>query len=958
MSFSRFPGREGDDFGPPPPPFRIRRQRFDFRSLGGANRWIILGVSLILLYITLNTLKGIYVDWLWFDGAGYRSVYGTVLRARVFLFLGGAVLFIAFFGANLFYAGRLALRTPAPGLAESEAAALRRLYLLALIAGTLFFAVIFGTIAAGNWDVVLRFLNRESFGVTDPQFGKDVGFYVFTLPALRFFHSWLLAMAILSTLAVAGLYLFRTLVVGFDGGGLKQAKIHLTLLLVVVVSVFSFGYWLDRFDLNFSTAGVVFGAAYTDIHARLPFFYVGMGLGAITAVTLLISAFRPGIMLPVAAMIAWAGIMVVGSIAYPATVQRLQVQPNELEKERVYIDRNIEMTRRAFGLDSIEERPFPAAPEVTAQEIADNPETIRNIRLLDVGPLLQTYSQIQTIRPLYEFIDVDIDRYVIDGVRRQVMVSARELSPSRLPTDAQSWVNRRLQFTHGYGVVMSPVNEVVQEGLPELFLRNIPVTGKLPVTQPGIYYGEEPEHYVVVNTKAREFDYPDGEGTVQSVFEGEGGVRLGSMLQRLVFAWEFADLNIAISDSLTSESRILFRRNIRERINTLAPFLQLDRDPYIVIAEGRLFWIQDAYTTTTHYPYSRPASGNPNNALNGTNYIRNSVKVVVDAYDGTTTFYLMEPDDPMIRAYAGIFPDMFTPLSEMPASLRAHLRYPEDLFLAQVNQYRTYHITDPNVLYNREDIWNIPTEIIEGSEQFVQPYYVIMRIPGEATEEFALILPLTPARRQNTIAWMAARSDEANYGKLLAFRFPTDSLVFGPRQVESRIDQDPLISEQFSLWNRTGSNVIRGNLLMVPIGRGNLFVEPIYLQAETSQLPELKRVVVANGNRIAMEPTLERSLAVIFGGERPTLPGPEPPPGGTTPPTGTSPPAPTPIPPPAATPGPAGTPGSVAELAREAEAAYQRAEEALRGNDFAAYGQEIARVEELIRQIVEQSGSQ
>jgi uncharacterized membrane protein (UPF0182 family) len=504
------------------------------------------------------------------------------------------------------------------------------------------------------------------------------------------------------------------------------------------------------------------------------------------------------------------------------------------------------------------------------------------------------------------------------------------------------------------------VNEVVQEGLPELFVRDIPVVGKVPVTRPAIYYGEEPEHYVVVKTKAKEFDYPDGSGNVQNVFEGDGGVKAGSLLRRFMFAWHFGDLNIAISDAMTSESRILFRRNIKDRVRTIAPFLTLDRDPYMVIADGRLFWIQDAYTTTSRYPYSQPSAS-------GYNYIRNSAKVVVDAYDGTTTFYLADPNDPIARTYAKIFPDMFTPLDQMPATLKEHIRYPEDLFLAQVSQYRRYHITDPGVFYNQEDIWNIPTEISGGGETMVQPYYVIMRIPGETTEEFALILPLTPARRANTIAWVAARSDAANYGKLLAFRFPTDSLVFGPRQVESRIDQDTVISSQFSLWNQSGSRVIRGNLLMIPIGRGNLFVEPIYLQAETSQLPELKRVVVANGNRIAMEPTLQRSLEVIFGAAAPSLPNAD----GTSPATGTGSPTATPtrgatplagVTPtpsatrvPVATPAPAGTPGSVSDLAQQAEAAFQRAQEALRNNDFATYGLEINRVQQLIQQIAQQS---
>ncbi len=955
--FSRNPNREGDDFGPPPPPFRINRRRPDFRGLGGYNRWIILGVGLIILYIVLNTLKSIYVDWLWFEGAGFRSVYSKILLTRVLLFFGGAGLFLAFFGANVALAARLALRVPAPGLAEGEAAALRRLYLLALIAGSVFLAVIFGTIASGQWDTVLRYINRESFGIEDPQFGRDVGFYVFTLPALQALQGWLMGLAVLTVLAAAGLYLFRYLVAGADGASAFQTKAHLSSLLAVVVLVFVLGYWLNRFELNLTSNGVVFGATYTDVNARLPFLYIGIAFGLLTAAALLVTVFRRGVVRAMGAMAAWALVAVVGGGIYPTFIQRVNVDPDELEKERPYLERNIEMTRRAFGLDRLQERPFPAAPEVTAQEIAEHPETINNIRLLDVRPLLQTYAQIQTIRPLYEFRDVDVDRYVIAGVRRQVMVAARELSSSRLPPDAQSWVNRRLQFTHGYGIVMSPVNEVVQEGLPALFLRDIPVTGELPVTRPEVYYGEEPEHYVIVKTNAREFDYPTEGGNVQTVFEGAGGVGIGSLLRRLVFAWEFGDLNIAISGSLTSDSRILFRRNIQDRVRTLAPFLRLDRDPYIAIVDGRLIWIQDAYTTTSRYPYSQPAVCS-SNSICGFNYIRNSVKVTIDAYDGTTTLYLVDDTDPIVRVYARMFPDLFRPFSAMSVSLRNHVRYPEDFFLAQVNQYRTYHITDPGVLYNREDIWNIPTEITAGSEALVEPYYVIMRLPGEAKEEFALILPLTPARRANTIACVAARSDGDNYGKLLASRFPTETLVFGPRQVESRIDQDTAISAQFSLWDQSGSRVIRGNLLMIPIGRGNLFVEPIYLQAATSQLPELKRVVVVNGNRIAMEPSLERSLEVIFGAAAPSLPGttpPEPVGGGATLPARTPTPGATR---PAGTPTPVGTPSNISELAREADAAYRRAQDALRRGDFAAYGVEIARVEALIRQIVERSGNQ
>jgi uncharacterized membrane protein (UPF0182 family) len=950
MTFRPIFGPEDGDLGPLPPQFRFRRRRRFSISAGNWNRWIILAALLIVLFIVASVLKSLYIDLLWFDGVGYKSVYETRLEARLYLFFGGVLLFAAYFGANVFYAGRLALQKPGTNLSPQEAASVRRLYTLALIAGTIFFAVVFGSIAAGHWDLVLQYLNRTPFGVEDPQFHRDIGFYVFTLPFLRFVYGWLMGIAVLTTLAVAGLYLFRYLVAGRDETALRQTRTHLALLLVVVVGLFIWSYWLNRFELNFSTTGVVYGAGYTDIHARLPYLYAGMAMGVLTIGALLYSIFRNGILVPAAAMGTWIVVAIAGDVIYPAAIQRLNVQPNELEKERQYIERNITATRAAFGLDKLEERPYPASPEVAQQEINENPETVNNIRLLDVDPLEQTYNQIQTIRPLYEFNDVDVDRYIIDGVRRQVMLSARELSPSRLPAGAQSWVNRRLQFTHGYGAVMSPVNEVVQEGLPDLFLKDIPITGELTLDRPEIYYGEEPEHYVVVKTDSKEFDYPIGDGAAQNTFEGEGGVQLGGLFRRALLAWDFADLNILISGTLNSDSRVLFRRNIQDRIETLAPFLTLDNDPYLVIVDKQLFWIQDAYTTSNRYPYSTP---DPTQAVGAHNYIRNSVKVVVNAYDGSTTFYQVDDSDPIIRTYAKIFPKMFKPLSEMPQSLQDHIRYPEDLFLIQVNQYKTYHIRDAGALYNREDIWNIPTEQSGSGSAAVAPYYVIMRLPGEAKPEFTLILPLTPLRRQNTIAWVAARSDAPNYGKLLSYRFPTDTLVFGPEQVESRIDQDPTISAQFSLWNTSGSNIIRGNLLMIPIGNGNLFVEPIYLQAQSSRLPELKRVVVVNGNDIAMEPTLQRAIEVVFGRAAPSLPVTDP---NATPPTGSPTPATTPSgspTPPAATPTPsAGLPGTVPDLAREADAAYQRALAALQQGDFATYGTEIQRVEQLIQEIV------
>jgi uncharacterized membrane protein (UPF0182 family) len=945
-------GSEGEDFGPPPPPFRIRRRRGSFGNFGNANRWIVAGVAVVIVYIVLNTLKGLYVNWLWFEGAGFRSVYSKMLTTRLWLFFGGAGLFLLYFGANVFIAGRAAVRFSSSSFADLDPAALRRLYQLGLIAGSIFLAIIFGTIASEQWDKVLLFLNRQPFGVEDPQFHRDVGFFVFTLPALRFFQGWLLGAAIVTTLAVAGLYLSRFLLVGVRPEEDRATRTHLALLLVVVVGLFVWGYWLKTFELDLTQNGTVFGATYADVHARLPFIWVSAAMGVITAAALLVSIVRRGILLPMASVGAWVVIAIFGTVFYPSFVHRFTVQPNELEKERPYIQRNIDMTRRAFALDKIDESQFPAAPQVTAQEVAANPDTINNMRLLDVRPLLQTYAQIQTIRPLYEFTDVDVDRYTIGGVRREVMLSARELQSNKLPEEAKSWVNRRLNYTHGYGVVMSPVNEVVEEGLPNLFLKDIPVSGVVQIQRPEIYYGEEPDHYVIVNTKSPEFDYPLGAGQVNTNFQGAGGVKMSSLIRRLLFAWQFGDVNIAISSSVTAESRLLWHRNIADRVQTLAPFLTLDRDPYLVVADGKMYWIQDAYTTSGRYPYSTPSG-------RGINYIRNSVKVVIDAYDGTTTFYIADADDPIIKTYAKIFPGMFHPISEMPGSLLAHIRYPEDLFLAQINSYRTYHIKDANTLYNKEDLWTIPTETVTGSPVVVQPYYVIMRIPGEPQEEFALIMPLVPRGRTNTVAWVAARSDAPNYGKLISFRFPTETLVFGPSQVESRIDQDPAISAQFSLWNQSGSQVIRGNLLMIPIGKGNLWVEPIYLQASTSQLPELKRVVVANGNSIAMEPTLERSLAVIFSGAPPTAPTTADTTGGAPPaPAGTPTPGPSPTARPAATatPGPASTPGSIADLAKQASDAFDRAQVALRNGDLATYQQEVNRAQDLIRQIAQRAG--
>ncbi|MFP3975137.1 MAG: UPF0182 family protein, partial [Dehalococcoidia bacterium] len=593
-----------------------------------------------------------------------------------------------------------------------------------------------------------------------------------------------------------------------------------------------------------------------------------------------------------------------------------------------YIEHNIDFTRTAFDLNEIEEKEFRIEEKVTAEAIQNNPGTVENIRLWDYRPLRNTYEEKQSLRQYYDFSDIDIDRYTIDGKYQQVMLGVRELFSASLTAKAQTWVNKHLQYTHGYGLVMSKASEVDSEGLPKFILRDIPPQGDLDLEVPQIYYGENTDTYVAVKTKAPEFDYPKGDKNVYSEYEGDGGVGLGSFVRRLAYAWQLGDFNMLISGELTSESRVLYHRNIQERINRLAPFLTLDRDPYPVVSDGKLFWIQDAYTTAEKYPYSEPS-------LAGFNYIRNSVKVVVDAYNGSVTFYVVDPDDTVLETYRGIFPNLFTSIAKMPDSLRAHLRYPQDLFSIQAEMYRTYHMEDARVFYNKEDLWTTPNEFSYGKEQPMEPYYVIMRLPGENEEEFLLMQPFTPENKNNAIAWLGARCDGENYGELLVYDFPKDKLIYGPRQIENRIDQNTEISGQFTLWGQAGSEVFRGNLLMIPIGDSYLYVEPIFLQAEGGGLPELKRVIVSSGNQLLMKPTLEEALNELFAlsTDETDKEEPSPEPG--------SEPEPEPLEP------------EVAELARQAQEHYSKAQEYLQEGNWAAYGEELDALEEILDQLVE-----
>jgi uncharacterized membrane protein (UPF0182 family) len=621
-------------------------------------------------------------------------------------------------------------------------------------------------------------------------------------------------------------------------------------------------------------------------------------------------------------------------------VQNLDVAPNELDRELPYIAYNIQYTRQAFGLEHIEEYEFPAEEAVSPAAIETEQATIDNIRLWDHRPLLQTYNQIQSIRQYYQFIDVDVDRYTLDGNYRQVMISARELDPDRLPREAKSWVAQQLQYTHGYGVAMSLVSVISQEGLPQLTIRDVPPVSPMSIKQPEIYFGEKTEHYVIVRTGTPEFDYPRGDEGIFTTYSGDAGINIGSFFRRVLFALKFQDPNFLLNTAIQPDSRLLYRRQIVERVREIAPFLRFDPDPYIVVADGGLHWIQDAYTTTDRYPYSQPYR--PPERRRPFNYIRNSVKIVTNAWDGSVRFYVAEPSDPLIQTFQRIYPGLFTAMDNAPPSIRQHFRYPEELFRIQSDMYRLYHMTNPRVFYLREDVWAIPQELFYEQRVPVSPYYVIMKLPGENRPEFIQMLPFVPGTRDNMIGWLAARSDEPHYGRLLAYKYPKDKLIFGPLQIETRIDQDPVISPQFTLWGQGGSRVIRGNLLVIPIGRSNLYIEPIYLQGTDSPLPELKRVIAATGNRIVMEPTLEAAIAQLFG--RPAAPAEATQPGVSVVPA-------QPIQP--GVPAPPGPTRTSAQLAAEAQDLFVRAQNALRSGDFVRYGEELRRLEETLNRLVE-----
>ena len=699
-----------------------------------------------------------------------------------------------------------------------------------------------------------------------------------------------------------------------------RARKHLLVLAALFLAVKAAGYYLEVFELVYSSRGAAFGASYTDVYANLPALRLLSFLALAAAVSCLIQTSRPGWRYLIAGVGALVVAHVIGVQLYPYLVQRFRVVPNEVGAERPFIERNIKFTRLAYGLDEIESKDFPADEQLSVADLKRNESTIKNIRLWDHRPLLATYGQLQEFRTYYKFVDVDNDRYVIDGTYRQVMLSERELSHQHLPS--RIWINEHLTYTHGHGVVFGPVNQVTSSGQPELFIKDIPPVSvaSVKVKRPEIYYGELANEYVFVKTTANELDYASGDQNIYTTYAGRGGVPVGSLWRKLLFSAHHVTIGILFSENIAGESRILYHRKIHERVKKITPFVTFDRDAYLVIAqEGRLFWIIDGYTTSDRYPYSEPVRRQE------TNYIRNSVKAVVDAYNGTVDFYLSDPNDPIIQSYAKTFPNLLKPMSAMPEDLREHIRYPQDLFSIQAHLYATYHMQDAQVFYNKEDLLSIPRRTVEGREREMEPYYTIMRLPGEAKEEFVLLLPFTPNKRDNMRAWLAARSDPPHYGKLTALEFPKAKLVYGPKQIDARIDQDTLISRQLSLWNQRDSQVIRGSLLAIPIEKSLLYVQPLYLAAEQGSLPELKRVIAAFGSQIAMEETLDQSLQKIFGAK----PARE-----------------------AMTPAaPVETANGGRDLARQALDHFQRSRERLRQGNWGGYGEELKKLETLLRQM-------
>ena len=922
---------------------------------GNQNRLLrMMAITIALLLAIGPAVATRLADWLWYRDVGFERVFLTKIAAQ--WALGVAAGLVAF--TVLYVNARVALRgVPRKNLhirnaqewaAEGPAVLAERMASWFVLPLALVVALIVALAAATNWRDLAQYFYRTPFGVADPVFGRDIAYYVFTVPMVEHLLTFLASMGwsalLLTTLPM---YFARAdigAVVDREKQGIRffvtpRAQMHIASIVAFLLVVRAARlYLVDAPSLLLARHPVLFGATYTDLHVRLPMMRV-LGVLMVVGAGALIWYARRG------QLVRGAFVVLLGVVGgtflltgvVPTAYQRLVVQPNERARETPQIQHHLTATRQAWAIDSVERRDLNATRPLTMREIEANQVTIRNVRLWDREPLLQTYGQIQSIRTYYDFSSVDDDRYVVNGELRQVLLAPREMNTDALPT--RTFINEHLTYTHGMGVTLGPSNQVTAEGLPVLWIKDLPPASSIPikVTRPQIYFGERSNEYVLAPTRQKEFDYPAGEGdaAVSSTYDGGAGVLLGSLARRMLFAFRFGSMNILLSDDLTEQTRILFHRDVLERAELALPFLRFDDDPYMVIAsDGRLVWMLDAYTATSRYPYAQPL-------MDGTNYLRNSVKVVIDAYTGETRAYLADPRDPMIRTLGRIYPGLLRPMAEMPADLRAHVRYPGTLFAAQTSVYSIFHMTDPNTFYGREDQWQIPTINTQregNADAFMR--HIVMRLPGEQQPEFILMRPFTPRRRDNLAAWMVARNDGENYGKLVVYRFPRQSLVFGPAQIVNRITQDAEVARQISLWDQRGSEVIRGELLVIPIEESLIYVQPLYLRAQGGRIPELKRVVVAHESQVAMEETLEQGLARLFGGAVPSAAGIV---AAARPAAGA----------PAATPSPVTESAATANarLIREASEAYERARAAQRNEDWTTYGTEIRRLGEILRRL-------
>jgi uncharacterized membrane protein (UPF0182 family) len=954
-------------------------------------RRIIIAVvaAVVVAVLALSgRIFGLYVDWLWFGEVGFTPVFWTRFWWHIVIAVIGFAVFFAIVWPNVELARRLApsYRVTSSGdLLEPRSDGVKRWVGWGGLVVCVLAALVAASSISSDWETFLLYLKQVPFGQTDPVFGHDTGFYVFSLPMWQALQGFVFAALVVALIFTAIMHLIMG---GIDfitkpapgaqqgqprtadprnpfGAARAPAQIpqidlklggravaHLSAILAAIFVVTGVGQLFRGWKLVYSTAGAVYGAGYTDVNVRLPLMYALMAIAFALAAVLVWNVWKRRQWWPLAIGV-WIVALIVLRGVVPAVYQSLIVNPNQLTKEREYIANNIAATRAAYKLDEIEQQPLSPKEPLTAQKLMANQPTLRNTRLWDPNTLVTSYRQLQELRPYYAFLDADVDRYTVNGVYRQTMLSARELNIDGLPAQAQTWVNQHITYTHGFGVAMSAVNQVTNDGSPDFLVQDIPpqsVKG-LEIEQPRIYYGERGTGYSLVRTKDKEFDYPGPNGDVYANYRGSGGIPISPFLNRLAFCVRFGTIKFFTTSSIESQSRIIIRNSIQERIADAAPFLALDHDPYMVIAQGRLWWVQDAYTTTDRVPYSTPQSG--------VNYLRNSVKIVVDAYNGTMTYFVFDPEDPLLRTYQAAYPSLFTPRDEMPQELLDHLRYPEDLFNVQAEIYASYHVDEPDVLYNKGDQWQIPDNVSLTGPGRMDAYYVIMKLPGNPKEEFLLMLPFVPNGRQNMIAWLGARSDMPGYGTALNYVFSSSYTVFGPSQVEATINQDPAISAQRTLWGQQGSQVIMGNLLVTPIEDSLLYVQPLYLQSTNTQLPQLKRVIVfyrapapagGQGNAeqvVAMEPTLGEALVAAFGeaydpGSSSGPPGAGDGTGGGTP---------TPGP----TPSPGGTGGPVSAEARalilQANQQFEAAQTALKAGDFAEYGRQVELLQDTLTQL-------